>query len=71
MSHRMKDPLLDDDGFSDQESCSTQHDQKVSPSILMNKTFTMKNGMIVDLSMGKTGDAKKGTLLLSKLLHAN
>lgn len=37
----------------------------------MNKTFTMKNGMIVDFSLGQTGDARKGTLLLSKLLHAN
>ena len=37
----------------------------------MNKTFAMKNGMIVDLSLGQTGDARKGTLLLSKLLHAN
>ena len=49
MSTRFKDPMLDDDDFDDQESCSTQHDQKVNPSIIMNKTFTTKNGMIVDL----------------------
>ena len=37
----------------------------------MNKTFTTRNGMTVGLSLGQTGDSKRGTLLLSKLLQAN
>ena len=60
-----------DDEFDDQESCSTQHDQKVETSIPMSKTFTTRNGLTVGLALGQTGDSKRGTLLVSKLLQAS
>ena len=62
-------PLNDD--FDDMESISTQHDQRVETSIPMSKTFTTRNGLTVGLTLGQTGDSKRGTLLVSKLLQAS